>query len=60
MDVLIKSTISGMKYATVIQSASLLKDIGDVSNADSIIVLIYLGLRKKSIKNISNGLYENN
>ena len=49
-----------MKYATVIQSASLLKDIGDVSNADSMIVLIYLGLRKRPIKNISNGLYENN
>ena len=60
MDVLIKSIISGMKYATTIQSASLLTYIGDVSNADSMIVLIYLGLRKKAIKNISNGLYENN
>jgi hypothetical protein len=41
MGVLIKSTISGMKYATMTQSASLLKDIGDVSNADSIISLIF-------------------
>ena len=60
MDVRIKSIISGMKYATMTQSASLLKDIGDVSNEDSIIVMICLGLRKKPIKNISNGLYENN
>jgi hypothetical protein len=60
MDVLIKSTISGMKYATMTQSASLLKDIGDVSNADSIISLIFYAPRKKPIKNISNGLYENN
>ena len=60
MDVLIKSTISGMKYATVIQSASLLKDIGDVSNVGSIISLSFLEQKKKPIKNISNGLYENN
>ena len=60
MDVLIKSTISGMKYATMIQSASLLKDIGDVSNANSMISLIFWVLRKKPIENISNGLYENN
>ena len=60
MEILIKSITNGTKFATMTLSAFLLKNIGDVSNADSIISLKFLELRKKPIKNISNGLYENN
>ena len=60
MVVLTKNITNGTKFATMKQSASLLKIIGDISKGDFITVLTGLGQKKKPIKNISNGLYENN
>ena len=58
--VLIKSIIVSGTFATMRQSAFLLNVIGIISKEDFIIVPSPLGQKKKPIKNISNGLYENN